>query len=252
MLTQILQTQITPNLKPKNLLDHLSDMESRLDDFYYENFTAKEAEHVKTAFLNFKNTLMQILDPKQGQNTTAESRHKFFKSTQEDKVLETYEAIIEHYESYTDILKSLNIERPMKTAQFSSILSEIAPKSKSTAKPQIDLYPLLEDCMGEMELLEELIKLYEKNALEFIGKAKIQLKAGDFEQLEQSAHKIKAGLAMLKTNDLYSIVLQIEQTCKTDKDAKHLNFLFNCFTDEFPSVQKVLNRSFEHLKKAKN
>ncbi|MFC4096802.1 Hpt domain-containing protein [Euzebyella saccharophila] len=239
-------------MKPKNLLDHLCEMESQLGDFSYENFTMSEAEEVKQAFLAFKNTLFEKINPANPQKTDY-NYLKSFNETEKalrDFDMQTYDAVITHYQSYTNVLKSLKIETPMKSEKYNSIPSDRVTISTLQSNATVDLYPLLEDCMGEMELLEELIKLYEKNALEFIGHAKIYLKNEDYDRLRLSAHKIKAGLAMLKTNDLYSIVLQIEQTCKTDKDYKHLQFLFNCFLNEFPLVQNALQLSYNELKKS--
>jgi len=236
-------------LKPKNLLDHLCDMEAQLVDFSYENFTAEEAERVRKSFLVFKNTLYNTINPSEN------LEHKEYLKTSPlpenqsgDFDMQTYDAVVRHYESYNSVLKSLKIDAPMKSEIYSSIFSGSTPTQTSN-RPYIDLQPILDDCMGEMELLDELLHLYEKNALEFIGQAKIHIQNTDYDRLKLAAHKIKAGLAMLNTNDLYTIINQIEQTCKTDNDPKHLQFLYNCFVTEFPAVQKALHNAYEDLKK---
>ena len=43
------------------------------------------------------------------------------------------------------------------------------------ANQNIDLKPVLEDCMGQMELLEELVRMFKQNVWEFIGNAKINV-----------------------------------------------------------------------------
>lgn len=114
---------------------------------------------------------------------------------------------------------------------------------------EIDLGPILGECMGSHALLAELIALYEKNALEFIGIGKICLQTADFRQMRLAAHKVKAGLAMMQTNNLHSIVVQIENCCKNDKDGKHLQFLFDCFTVEYPLVKNAIDEAYGHLPK---
>ncbi len=114
---------------------------------------------------------------------------------------------------------------------------------------EIDLSPIHEECMGSDDLLAELITLYEKNALEFIGIGKICLQTTDFYQMGLAAHKMKAGLAMMQTYSLHSIVVQIENCCKNDRDAKHLQFLFDCFTVEYPLVKTAIDDAFKKLQK---
>ncbi len=119
----------------------------------------------------------------------------------------------------------------------------------NSEQEKMNLAPILEECMGEIDLLEELVHLYKQNALEFIGKAKMHLKDGDINELEFAAHKIKSGLAMMKTYGLHAIVDQMYRTCKTSKDEKHLAFLYDCFVEEYPKVENVLNIELEKLTK---
>lgn len=120
---------------------------------------------------------------------------------------------------------------------------------KANGGRKIKLSEILEECMGEVTLLEELIVLFKQNALEFIGATRIHLKSYDLEQLAFAAHKIKSGLAMLQSNSLHAIVVQIQNTCKTDGDKKHLEFLYACFIDEYPRVEKAIDKEMEKLTK---
>lgn len=107
--------------------------------------------------------------------------------------------------------------------------------------------PILEECMGEMDLLQELVLLFHENALEFIGAARIHLPNSDFKELGLAAHKIKAGLAMMRTDSLHAIIVLIQKECEGDQDPKHLRFLCNCFTDEYPTVKKSIDISLANL-----
>ncbi|MEJ1221946.1 ATP-binding protein [Sediminicola sp. 1XM1-17] len=114
--------------------------------------------------------------------------------------------------------------------------------------PKIDLKSILEECMGEMDLLEELVSLYKQNALEFIGNVKHHLKLEDFESIQFAAHKMKSGLAMMQTFSLHSIVVQMHKTCMTDRDMKYLEFLYDCFLDEYPVVVHAIELEMEKMK----
>ncbi len=111
----------------------------------------------------------------------------------------------------------------------------------------VDLKPILEECMGEMDLLRELVLLYHQNALEFIGAARIHLSNSDFKELGLAAHKIKAGLAMMRTDSLHTIIILIQKECDGDHDPKHLQFLCDCFSEEYPNVKEAIDAALANL-----
>jgi len=112
----------------------------------------------------------------------------------------------------------------------------------------INLEPILEECLGEVDLLEELVNLYKQNILEFIGNVKVDLKAKNFKSLEFASHKIKPGLAMMKTFSLHAIAEQMHGVSKTNKDLKYMEFLYNCFLDEYPIVEKAIDNEIIRLR----
>ncbi|MEX0290408.1 MAG: Hpt domain-containing protein [Flavobacteriaceae bacterium] len=137
--------------------------------------------------------------------------------------------------------------KPMESAnKTTSEAVEHSKMSKSKAV-EIDLGPVLEECLGKKELLEELIRLYKQNALEFIGQLKIHIQNIDFESIRFAAHKIKSGLRMMDTQELLTIAEQIETASKTDQDLKHLEFLFACFVKEYPIVERAIDAAFKEL-----
>ncbi|MUH36807.1 Hpt domain-containing protein [Zobellia amurskyensis] len=240
-------------MKTKNLLFQLSDLESHLNDFSSEKLTTDEAFHLKISFQHFKKSLLEMVflsgeninDANREQKRTTEAKTNEFEDAFPELDLKTYEAIIEHHKSYGNVLKELEIDTIMDKKDI-LILSGKANKNKDT-EAKIDLRLVLDECMGEMSLLRELITLFIGNCLEFMGAAKIHLRTEDFEQLDLAAHKIKAGLAMMRTDDLLDIVIQIQKGCKLDQDPKHLEFLCKCFNEEFPKVKKALDNAYVEL-----
>lgn len=113
---------------------------------------------------------------------------------------------------------------------------------------ELDLTPVFNDCMGEITLLEELVKLYKMNAVEFIGAAACHLNDLDYKALGFALHKIKAGLAMMRTDALYALVVEMQECIKSDKDIKRLQELYARFLDEYPKVETCIDEAVTRLK----
>ena len=116
---------------------------------------------------------------------------------------------------------------------------------------KIDLTTTFEECMFDFELLENLVMLYKQNVLEFIGSVSTHLKHGDFEQIGFAAHKVKAGLAMMKTYSLHSIVVEIQKHCNGDQDHDMLISLYEGFLKEFPCVESEIDIELNRIKNNK-
>lgn len=123
-----------------------------------------------------------------------------------------------------------------------------AGSADASVNELIDLRPLLEDCMGQLDMLEDLINLYKQNALEFIGMVKVHLEHRDFDAIAKCCHKIKCGLKMFQTKGLQQLVEQIHRSARTEEDIPHLANLLECFTEEYPQVDKALTKAVKELK----
>ncbi len=145
------------------------------------------------------------------------------------------------------LLKLLKNKNNMKKENSTEeiILTQVDTSNNSD---DFDLQSIFKDCMQDFDLLGELIRLYKQNAMEFIGAARIHLEQQNFKELEFALHKIKSGLAMMKTKSLHAIVSEMHTSCKTEKDIKHIKFLYQCFLEEYPKVEKQIDASLEQLK----
>ena len=99
--------------------------------------------------------------------------------------------------------------------------------------------------MGQMELLEELVRMFQQHVFEFIGSAKVNLINKNFVELELSCQKVMPSLRMMKTFGLLEVAQQISRLCKTDRDEKHLNFLYDQFLQEYPKIQEQIDFEME-------
>lgn len=114
-------------------------------------------------------------------------------------------------------------------------------------KFSIELQEILKECMGQADLLKELVRLFKRNILEFIGSVKVNLENEDVEKIGFASHKIKSSLRMMRINGLLQLAEQIDSICKNDKDLKHIKFLYNQFVDEYPGVEEALDAELKKL-----
>ncbi len=176
-----------------------------------------------------------------------------------DAILAASDILMDINEDLLDSLGSKGSGRDRKTKikpQRKSKAMTVPPKYQtaisthiSGKKQRLDLNPVLEDCLGQVDLLEELIGLFKANALEFIGEVKIHLQTSDFKGIAFASHKIKNGLRMLQIADLLTIAEQMDIQARTDKDIKHLKFLFGCFISEYPAIEAHLDAAVLKFKK---
>ena len=117
---------------------------------------------------------------------------------------------------------------------------QVISKINFTEPFNVNLSGVIEDCLGDVEILEELVQLFKQNIVEFIGKTKLDLKYSNSEGVQFNTHKIKAGLRIKQTDGLLRIVEQMHKVCLEDQDFKYLNFLFDCFVKEYPIIENEI------------
>lgn len=115
------------------------------------------------------------------------------------------------------------------------------------AQVGLDLHNLLEECYGEIAMLEELVRLFKQNIYEFIGGVKIAISNHDFEEIYQAAHKVKAGVALMNAQDLKQIVITIEEQCE-QKNLLGITKQFNLFLKKYPNTETQLDSELKLLK----
>lgn len=132
------------------------------------------------------------------------------------------------------------------TEEFGPILQKQMIEPKETTV--VDLNSLLDDCFGELEMLNELIKLFKTNVLEFIGNVTIHIKTDNLVEIAFSAHKLKASFAMLKANGMRNLIVELEANCKANEPSK-VKELYELFLNDYPLLENNLNIDLERLNK---
>lgn len=254
-------------LGTRELLTYLEKLEIGLSSFSYEELGVVEAGELKKSFEIFKigleNKVFGISEMRQLESIyekvgiqSLDSRQ--FSETDTQKLLSligTLEAtsLSEDQKELVSELKKLAEQTPEKPEDQHKNIDRMSTDFEFIEKSlqagfssqNIDLQPVLEDCMGQMELLEELVRMFKQNIFEFIGSAKVNLINENFAELELSCQKIIPSLRMMKTNGLLEVAQQVSRLCKTDKDVKHLNFLYDQFLQEYPRIQEQIDFEME-------
>ncbi len=135
-------------------------------------------------------------------------------------------------------------ERPV---QSSESAKRAKVKSSDTSE-LVNLIGLFNDSSEDVVVLEDLVLLFKKNVDEFIANAEIQLNEEDVEGLAFSSHKIKAGLVMTRANSLLKTILEIQNGCNEFPDWKHLEFLYVRFVNDYPKVERAIDKALKDLK----
>jgi hypothetical protein len=248
-------------LGTRELLTYLEKLEIGLSSFSYEELGVVEAGKLKKSFEVFKmgleNKVFGASEMKQLENIYEQVGirsldKREFNEADTDKLLSLVGALeatslSKEQLELVDELKKL-VQHPTTKAQDqhkNTMATDFEFIEKSLqagfSSQKIDLQPVLEDCMSQMELLEELVRMFQQHVFEFIGSAKVNLINKNFVELELSCQKVMPSLRMMKTFGLLEVAQQISRLCKTDRDEKHLNFLYDQFLQEYPKIQEQID-----------
>lgn len=259
----------------RELLLYLEKLEIGLSSFSYEELGTVEAGELKKSFEVFKNGLedkvfgaselkqLETIYEKVGIHTVHGNGapdhpmlnqqvdflgliHKLEKTPlniEQRELVKELRKLVQKQKVGENKSRETNILNGMPT-YFEQIEKNLEPDFSD----QIRLKSVLEECMGQMELMEELVRMFRQNALEFIGSVHVHLKNEDFNALDLACQKVIPNLRTMKTYGLLETAQQIAIQCRTDQDKKHLKFLYDQFLTEFPSAQEQMDFEMQMLR----
>ncbi|PWL38950.1 hypothetical protein DKG77_12035 [Flagellimonas aquimarina] len=262
----------------RELLTYLEKLEIGLSNFSYEELGVVEAGRLKKSFNSFKTGLedkvfgvsemnqLEVIyeqigikgaekplpEPANNNPSNTELLFSLIELLETTNLTNKQESIVKALKTVSKHLHNTNRENPGHMEHIGStipntkVVQENLESVFSTQK--VNLKPVLTECMGQMELLEELIRLYKQNILEFIGGLKVHLQTKNFRGVDFACQKIQPCLRMMKTVSLLEITNQMSTVCKTDNDIKYLNFLYNQFLVEYPKVEELVDFEIDVLR----
>ena len=240
------------------LLRYLEKLEIGLSSFSYEELSTTEAGELKKTFNDFKNGLEDKVfgvPPTNELDVIYEeigiSKPRKETDTNYKEILQKINKLVQEFDvsglngKQKDSLRELR----QLTVTSEKEYPDCIEKSLGTKDiERINLEPLWGECMHQMDLMEELARLYKQNIFEFVGKTKVNLQSRNIRGLDFSCQKIGPSLRMLHCQTLLEITEQMSNACKSDNDLKHLNFLYNEFLDEYSKVEQLLDKSMHQLR----
>lgn len=105
---------------------------------------------------------------------------------------------------------------------------------------------LMADCQNDSSVLQELVRLFKQNVFEFMGAVRIHLVGEDYKAIALAAHKIKAGLAMIRAKEQHAIVLALEKNAKNGNKTD-IEKSFELFIKNYLSLEKLLDTEVQQL-----
>ncbi len=135
-------------------------------------------------------------------------------------------------------------ERNLTQASLKLLKQEIIVADK---KDTVNLTPILKECYNDINMLEELVRLFKQNAYEFIGAVKIGISNQNFKDVYLAAHKIKNGLSLMNTKELKKLVIGIEDSCKKEV-MPQVEELFQQFLMLYPQNEEMIDVELAKLK----
>nr|WP_299338149.1 hypothetical protein [Allomuricauda sp.] len=250
------------------LLRYLEKLEIGLSSFSYEELNTHDAGELKKSFDEFKNGLedkvfgippmheLDVVFEEVGIRGSLKSDSSLPDSLSEINSIASLLAQLEEMtlnKTQQNLLGKLkhHVQVLGKLNGFQNLFNDsnnLEASLEVQRKSKVDLGPLWEECMFQMDLLEELVRLYKQNVLEFVGKIRLNLQSKNFREIGFSCQKVGSSLRMLRTLSLLEITEQMSLVCKTDNDLKHVKFLYGQFLVEFPKVEELLDIELEMLR----
>lgn len=119
--------------------------------------------------------------------------------------------------------------------------------AKDMARP-VDLGRLWDDCGQDLEMLQEMIRLFQNGVLEFLGALAIHSKTPDYQEIRAAAHKIKAGLKLLEAKTWIEHVECIQELARKETNAARIRGHYEALKSDFPRLEEALIEQVNELK----
>ncbi len=104
------------------------------------------------------------------------------------------------------------------------------------------------ECMGDLDMLEELTRLLKNNILEFFGKMKLHIANSDYAQIAAAAHKLKAGLKLIEANDWLEYVANMMARARQGRELLAIESDYEKMRLAYPQRERQLDMELSLIK----
>ena len=166
---------------------------------------------------------------------TAEDSEQVRRAGIDDVVLKPYSA--------DELLDKLLVQ--LKNPRGASSKTVVQEKDCSGA---VSLEGIWGECLGDFEMLEEMVKLFRSNLLEFLGALKTHLTLLDYEQIASCIHKIKAGLKLVEAASWLEKLEELQALNRSMSGVGRMRQLYREMLEDYPQLDQDLDRALEQIK----
>lgn len=111
----------------------------------------------------------------------------------------------------------------------------------------INLTLLREDCMNNAELILELLNLFKQNVMEYIGRMRIHLQAGNHQGIAFASHKIKSSLLLVEAKQLTQIADKLFELANQSRSEDEIQKVFDHFLTAYKTVENAIDKEIKKL-----
>jgi len=122
-------------------------------------------------------------------------------------------------------------------------------KEERAGEGVISLEGIWRECLGDLEMLEEMVRLFRSNVLEFLGALKTHLTLLDYEQIGSCAHKIKAGLKLVEAGAWLGKLEELTALNRSRTGVERMRQLYREMLEGYPELDQGLEAALEQIKK---
>jgi CheY-like chemotaxis protein len=123
-------------------------------------------------------------------------------------------------------------------------------KDRDTTTTRIvSLDVLWEECDGDFEMMEQMVVLFRANLLEFLGNLKTNIQEPNYLEIRAAAHKVKAGVKLLKAQSWLKCIERIQQLSREEQGAAEIRSLYEELRAGYSQMELGLKESLESYKK---
>lgn len=101
------------------------------------------------------------------------------------------------------------------------------------------------ECMGNIEMLRDMVRMLRGNLLEFVGRMKVHLQEEDYAAITEASHKMISGLKMVQANKHLALAQEIHYLASLEGTMQRIASAYGEFMEGYPELENSLDRELD-------